>query len=878
MAIVENEGQPLQNREYRKHLDRNWDNINSFEKNVNSQIKQVLRDPPPSTADEIAQLRIDVNGNEYPLAKPRVDTIERNVGKMGDLLADKANKDEVRNLVQSLTVSPEYIESVSVLKSKYPNGADGLFFITDIEHKYYWDDGKWIDGGPYTMAEVAKYSLNPLAFSTGVLKLDYDKINHLVVLDVPHLEFSYQQNTFVSEPSKITHSVKGDSGDYVVLYLIFNTSDSSIDVIDNRDIAQLPSTAFIVQKYNILDKVASQNIPVLFNGKAPSNIISKPSQKISSIGLVGDFKVANKIASLSFAATGTIITSDGNYTIKADNKVTLDVSDGSDYIYVYMNPTTVGNAEIYLLNNKKLGTNEDDDILLGSISIGAKKADLVFPLHFDGQLEFDGTVLNGRTFNVNASEPFVVNFEQKIVKLPKYLAIKTPGWYIEGGNAAVPFADGTGTVGSDNFNLQTLWFDASGYKYVCRPTNSSADKLPRYIKLGDFDLVHETASFISDVEVVNKGTNAVFPISSIPKPFFKNHFDDISERVKEHETLDTFTISLITDSHYCKGYTYKGTSYIDTFARNYAHLVNQNETDKFVDPIYKVHLGDVAQGFTSIGDQMRDLSMSAGVFFDTNKPAFMIAGNHDWNIGAFNEGIKDAQLNRWQVYSRINKPSQKFGISQTQDKDHGAYTYRDDEHKLVSFFLNSYDNIDGQKTDGSPIVNSFAQIGFSGQQVRFIVDELLKVPDDYNVIAYTHASLEGVMEIGSGWTYNGDLVRELFEAFNDSKAIKGASANPIPAGLEDYYGVTIDADFTGKPTKRVITIINGHWHIDNSQTVNGILYIENLCSLADDASSKVARPFNTYQEDAYDYMTVDREHRKLYFTRFGAGEDRAFDY
>jgi len=728
------------------------------------------------------------------------------------------------------------------------------------------------------MAEVAKYSLNTLAFSTGVLKLNYDKTNHLIELDVPHLEFSYQQNTFVSKPAKITHSVKGNSSDYVVLYLIFNTSDSSIDVIDNRDIAQLPSTAFIAQKYNIFDRTASNNLPVLMDGKTPVNTIKPTVQRISSIGLIGDVAKTDNTITLTIAKNGALITNTGNYTITAGVS-TLDVSDGSDYVYVYMRPTTVGNGAIRLVSNSTMVSVAETDVLLGNFSIGLKKSDMLFPIRFSGQLEFDAAILNGRQFNVVAAEPFIVNFEKRIIKLPKYFALKTQGYYVEGGNQNVPFAEKTlESHDGDNFDLQTLWYDALAYKLVCNPTNSPLDRRPRSIKIGDIDTVRETANFLSETQIVNAGTNAVFPVDLIPKPFFRNRYDQVAQRVKSRENAGTITLSVITDSHYCKGYNYNGLDYMDIFARNYAHLVNQNEVDKLVNPLYKVHMGDIAQGFTNKPDQMSDLNVSAGIFFDTKQPAFMIAGNHDWNIGAFKNGVTNAQLSRWDVYSRINKPSEKFGIRQTVNKDHGAYTYTDDGNKLVSFFLNCYDNVDGQNADGSPIVDSFGKIGFSGEQVQFIADELAKVPDDYNVIAYTHASLEGVMEIGSGWTYNGDLVRKLFEAFNDSSTLNGKTENPIPAGLEDYYDVTVAADFTGKPAKRIITIINGHWHIDNSQVVNGILYVESLCSLEDAESSKFARPLNKYEEDAFDYLTIDRAAKKLYFTRFGAGQDREFDY
>lgn len=42
MGIVEREGEPLQNREYRDHLNRNWDGINLFADKIATAIKQIL--------------------------------------------------------------------------------------------------------------------------------------------------------------------------------------------------------------------------------------------------------------------------------------------------------------------------------------------------------------------------------------------------------------------------------------------------------------------------------------------------------------------------------------------------------------------------------------------------------------------------------------------------------------------------------------------------------------------------------------------------------------------------------------------------------------------------------------------------------------------
>ncbi|MDR7924438.1 SGNH/GDSL hydrolase family protein [Latilactobacillus sakei subsp. sakei] len=160
MAIVENEGQPLQNRDYRQHLNRNWDNINGFEKTVNKQIKQVLGNPPSSSADEVTQLRIDTQGNEYPLAKPRVDSIERDASYAASEVTKKADKDFINSQLSQMTSAPEYVQNTAELVAKYPQGGVGLYVTADTNTKFIWSNGKWVNVGVYPTQGIANGGVN----------------------------------------------------------------------------------------------------------------------------------------------------------------------------------------------------------------------------------------------------------------------------------------------------------------------------------------------------------------------------------------------------------------------------------------------------------------------------------------------------------------------------------------------------------------------------------------------------------------------------------------------------------------------------------------------------------------------------------------------
>lgn len=169
MAIVENEGQPLQNTDYRRHLNRNWDAINAYEMNLNAQLKQVLNKPPKGTADELTQLRIGVSGKEYPQAKPRIDQIERDASYAAAQLPKKADKDFIENYLTEISYTPETVVSLAELKKLYPMGKAGLIVTADDGHKYIWHDGAWHDAGVYQAIGIPDGSINDAQLTSGTV-------------------------------------------------------------------------------------------------------------------------------------------------------------------------------------------------------------------------------------------------------------------------------------------------------------------------------------------------------------------------------------------------------------------------------------------------------------------------------------------------------------------------------------------------------------------------------------------------------------------------------------------------------------------------------------------------------------------------------------
>lgn len=129
---------------------------------------------------------------------------------------------------------------------------------------------------------------------------------------------------------------------------------------------------------------------------------------------------------------------------------------------------------------------------------------------------------------------------------------------------------------------------------------------------------------------------------------------------------------------------------------------------------------------------------------------------------------------------------------------------------------------------------------------------------------------------------NGSVVKSILEAFQSSSSGSATTTyldNRFPA---DYYQTTVEYDFKSKPLNRLICVLNGHHHNDRNAKVNGINYVQTLCSLAESGEPvsdiKPLRTLWSKTEDAFDIVNVNFDTRKVYFTRFGAGNDREISF
>lgn len=70
-------------------------------------------------------------------------------------LNQKAGKFELEDKLSRMELHPEYFTNDAELKSKYPNGGEGLKVTVDTMHKWLYLNGTWVDEGTYTFNDLS---------------------------------------------------------------------------------------------------------------------------------------------------------------------------------------------------------------------------------------------------------------------------------------------------------------------------------------------------------------------------------------------------------------------------------------------------------------------------------------------------------------------------------------------------------------------------------------------------------------------------------------------------------------------------------------------------------------------------------------------------
>lgn len=247
-------------------------------------------------------------------------------------------------------------------------------------------------------------------------------------------------------------------------------------------------------------------------------------------------------------------------------------------------------------------------------------------------------------------------------------------------------------------------------------------------------------------------------------------------------------------------------------------------------------------------------------------PAFILKGNHDQNYHA-SKGYKDPSLiiSDAEWASMYKNAVRDYGEIRNGDSN---YFYKDFSDKKVRLIgLDSYD-LPEVVADGANKFYRFDTSGFQQDQLDWLANTALKVPDGTTVVITSHHPIDGTLDTVTG-VINHDV---LLQILNDFVAGKSGSVS----GTNSDVPVSVTYSFNG--TGLIAGVLSGHRHLDSNVTKNGINFIETRCSSSVlDAMIKKDRwdDAGTPLEDAFDIVSIDTTAKTIDLKRVGAGSEDA---
>lgn len=245
-------------------------------------------------------------------------------------------------------------------------------------------------------------------------------------------------------------------------------------------------------------------------------------------------------------------------------------------------------------------------------------------------------------------------------------------------------------------------------------------------------------------------------------------------------------------------------------------------------------------------------------------PAFILKGNHDQNYHA-SKGYKDPSL--------IISDAEWASMYKNAVRDYGEirngnsnYFYKDFSDKKVRLIgLDSYD-LPEVVADGANKFYRFDTSGFQQDQLDWLANTALKVPDGTTVVITSHHPIDGTLDTVTG-VINHDV---LLQILSDFVAGKSGSVS----GTNSDVPVSVSYSFNGAGL--IAGVLSGHRHLDSNVTKNGINFIETRCSSsALDSMIKKDRwdDAGTPLEDAFDIVSIDTTAKTIDLKRIGAGSE-----
>lgn len=354
----------------------------------------------------------------------------------------------------------------------------------------------------------------------------------------------------------------------------------------------------------------------------------------------------------------------------------------------------------------------------------------------------------------------------------------------------------------------------------------------------------------------------------IEKNEFENEQHKFAYEVNRFNNTKNFKNLIITDTHIEHLANTQQVARVN--ALNMDDFYNVDDLLNYNDAT--IHLGDWIDGNFPKETSAYSLLKFSKEFYSKPKH-YGIYGNHDYN-GQWN-GFAGKNLVYKYDPRRIFDKQDMLEYLVPNKKDY--YFIDDNEKNIRMIYINNFDVSYKKNDDGKYYEDMQNATSIGREQIYWIVETLKNVPENYNVVIYGHNAINGIYSNNDNYA-NGTLLRYILEAYQNKESTdlyttEIDETNPV----YDYYKIEDNTNLTNTNGK-IIGVLTGHRHLDETKVKSGIRYIGLLCGRAQgNGTTQPVRNYHEYTRNAFSFLEFDIEKETITLLRYGAGDSFTVD-
>lgn len=322
--------------------------------------------------------------------------------------------------------------------------------------------------------------------------------------------------------------------------------------------------------------------------------------------------------------------------------------------------------------------------------------------------------------------------------------------------------------------------------------------------------------------------------------YFETEAIDCRDKLISECDEKSLVIAFTTDNHYGSD---RGANFPNT-------ITTIKAVDKKYPFDFVIDGGDIVQGDAeSTSAAINQLASAVSTFLTTDKPSLNLVGNHDSYAFVDGDSSHTPLLDRNDLYAIMQRHSDLISTKSVNGKNYGYIDLENFNIRLI--YLDALYNLNGW---------SDSNWGYTDDELSWFENDALNT--NHQVVIFSHLgfSVEFTYPREGSSIKNGANMRTKLETF--------IANGGVCVGL--FHGHT-HWDFIGQ-----YSVSNGFKEVS---TGCGMVSVgSTLPSYAPEGATMPTRAWNTVTQELWDIIVIKPNSRKVKMIRFGAGNDREFNY